>query len=77
MAANARYARVQTSNETNPTFELSELGEEFGYGESAAYIGIIGDKTTGTVEKKMVEYLFGTYYISRSAIRVKLLTHVG
>jgi hypothetical protein len=59
MAANARYACVQTSNQTNPTFELSELGEQFGYGESAAYIGILGDKTTGTVDKKIVKYLFG------------------
>jgi hypothetical protein len=58
MAANARYARVTTSNKTNPTFGLSDLGSEFGYGESAAYIGIIGDKTSGTVPKKFVEYLF-------------------
>ncbi|PQE15049.1 sterigmatocystin biosynthesis peroxidase stcC protein [Rutstroemia sp. NJR-2017a BVV2] len=58
MAANARYARVQTSNKTNPTFGLSELGSEFGYGESAAYIGLLGDKTSGTVAKKIVEYLF-------------------
>jgi hypothetical protein len=61
MAANARYARVQTSNDTNPTYSLSELGEEFGYGESAAYIGILGDKTSGTVQKKIVEYLFGMF----------------
>jgi hypothetical protein len=60
MAANARYARVTTSNETNPTYELSELGEEFGYGESAACIGILGNKATGTVAKSIVEYLFGT-----------------
>jgi hypothetical protein len=58
MAANARYARVQTSNKTNPTFGLSELGSAFGYGESAAYIGLLGDKTSGTVAKKIVEYLF-------------------
>ncbi|KAM3068447.1 hypothetical protein ACMFMG_009586 [Clarireedia jacksonii] len=58
MAANARYARVQTSNATNPTFGLSDLGREFGYGESAAYIGILGNKTSGTVRKNIVEYLF-------------------
>ncbi|PQE18971.1 sterigmatocystin biosynthesis peroxidase stcC protein [Rutstroemia sp. NJR-2017a WRK4] len=60
MAANARYARVQTSNKTNPTFGLSELGSAFGYGESAAYIGLLGDKTSGTVRKNIVEYLFAS-----------------
>lgn len=67
MAADARYARVQDSNITNPTFALSELGEEFGYGESAAYIIILGDKTAGTVQKSWVEYLFGKSEMSKRA----------
>ncbi|KAF3024790.1 hypothetical protein E8E14_008205 [Neopestalotiopsis sp. 37M] len=58
MAANARYARVQTSNTTNPTFSSSQLGSDFGYGESAAYIIVLGNKTSGTVDKRIVEYLF-------------------
>jgi hypothetical protein len=58
MVANARYARVETSNNTNPTFSMSQLGLAFSYGESAAYVGILGDKVSGTVPKKFVEYLF-------------------
>ncbi|RYP66388.1 hypothetical protein DL769_006050 [Monosporascus sp. CRB-8-3] len=57
-AANARWARVETSNATNPNFTLSTLGERFSYGESAAYIVILGNKITGTVPRDWVEYLF-------------------
>ncbi|KAL5047033.1 hypothetical protein BDW71DRAFT_214194 [Aspergillus fruticulosus] len=57
-AALARQARVNTSNATNPTFTLSTTGLEFGYGESAAYIIVLGNKTTGLVDKSWVEYLF-------------------
>ncbi|KAE8306975.1 Chloroperoxidase [Aspergillus transmontanensis] len=57
-AANAREARVKASNATNPTFALSELGLAFGYGETAAYIIILGNKTTGLVNRSWVEYLF-------------------
>jgi hypothetical protein len=68
MAANARYARVQTSNATNPTFGLSVLGEEFGFGESAAYLFFFGDDSRGAdggellkgeARREMVEYFFG------------------
>ncbi|KAI0136713.1 Chloroperoxidase [Xylariales sp. AK1849] len=58
MAANARNGRVATSNATNPTFTLTETGEQFGYGESAAYIIALGDRDSGTVNKSFVEYLF-------------------
>ncbi|KAI9695640.1 MAG: hypothetical protein M1820_008487 [Bogoriella megaspora] len=58
MAANARSARVHTSNTTNPTFSLSELGTAFGFGESAAYIIVLGDRISGTVNRTFVEYLF-------------------
>ncbi|KAL9067151.1 MAG: hypothetical protein Q9157_006893 [Trypethelium eluteriae] len=46
--ANARLARVRTSNATNPTFGFSQLGTEFSVGETAAYIIVLGDKTAGT-----------------------------
>ena len=59
MAANAMVARQATSQATNPEFELSELGELFATGESAAYILVLGDKVSGTVERSVVEYLFG------------------
>lgn len=59
MAANARVARLMTSNLTNPEYSLSDLGSGFSIGETAAYIGILGDKKTATVPKTWVEYLFG------------------
>ncbi|KAK4146695.1 Chloroperoxidase [Dichotomopilus funicola] len=58
MAANARLARFKTSMATNPDFSMSELGRNFGFGESAAYIVVIGDKETGTVPKAWVEWVF-------------------
>jgi hypothetical protein len=58
MAANARLARVLTSNATNPTFSLNKLGTQFSFGETAAYILVFGDKVTGTVKKSWVEYFF-------------------
>jgi hypothetical protein len=59
MAANARLARYATSNATNPTFNISELGNEFSIGESAAYVTLLGDKISSTVKRSFVEYLFG------------------
>ncbi|KAF4624909.1 heme-thiolate peroxidase [Cudoniella acicularis] len=58
MAANARLARVHTSNATNPTFGFTQLGQEFSFGESAAYILVLGDRVSGTVPRSWVEYLF-------------------
>ncbi|KAI0380338.1 Cloroperoxidase [Hypomontagnella monticulosa] len=58
MAANARVARLMTSNLTNPEFSLSQLGDDFSIGETAAYIAILGDRKAGTVPKSWVEYLF-------------------
>jgi hypothetical protein len=57
--AAALAARKATSNATNPTYELSDLGTGFGFGETAAYILILGNKTTSTVNRTLVEYLFG------------------
>ena len=59
MAAKSRLARVYTSYTTNPTFGFTTLGQEFSYGESAAYIIVLGDHVSGTVPKSWVEYLFG------------------
>lgn len=59
MGANALVARQATSKATNPTFNLSEIGTVFAYAETAAYIIVLGDKVSGTVERDMVEYLFG------------------
>lgn len=63
-AATARLARVNTSNATNPTFALSQLGEEFGFGETAAYIIVFGDRVSGTAPRSFVEFLFGKVFYS-------------
>jgi hypothetical protein len=57
-AADARWSRLQTSNATNPDFDLSDLGFNFGVGETAAYIIVLGDRVTGTVPRAWVQYLF-------------------
>ncbi|KAF6816178.1 hypothetical protein CPLU01_13923 [Colletotrichum plurivorum] len=57
-AETARQARIHTSNMTNPTFSLSELGSGFSLGETAAYIIFFGDNVTGTANRSFVEYFF-------------------
>ena len=59
MAANARVARIKTSQATNPTYELSELGKNFSFGESVAYMILLGDKNSGTANRSWVEFFFG------------------
>jgi hypothetical protein len=65
MAAKARLARIKTSKATNPTYTMSELGDAFTYGESAAYVVVLGgDKKTATVKRSWVEWLFGEFCFS-------------
>lgn len=58
-AAAARMARIQTSNTTNPTFGFTKVGKQFSLGESAAYLIVLGNKTTRTANRTVVTYLFG------------------
>ncbi|KAK0648405.1 Chloroperoxidase [Cercophora newfieldiana] len=58
--ATAIVARMKTCKATNPTYSLSDLGEAFILGETAAFISILGDAKTITADKKLVEYLFRT-----------------
>ncbi|KAK8031272.1 Cloroperoxidase [Apiospora arundinis] len=58
MAAQARQARIRTSNATNPEYKLSPLGIGFSLGEAAAYIIILGERQNYTADKCVVEYLF-------------------
>ncbi|KAF7522421.1 heme-thiolate peroxidase [Neopestalotiopsis clavispora] len=58
MAADARLARVHSSIATNPSYSMSDLGNEFSLGETAAYIIALGDRDDATVQKSFVEYLF-------------------
>lgn len=56
--AAAIVARMNTCNATNPTYSLSELGESFIMGETAAFISVLGDAQSLTADKRRVEYLF-------------------
>lgn len=58
MAAKARLGRIKTSAATNPTYELSDLGSQFTFGESVAYVLFMGDKKTGTANRSWVEWFF-------------------
>ncbi|KAK3372173.1 Chloroperoxidase [Podospora didyma] len=58
MAANARMARILDSRAINPNYTMSDLGDSFTYGESAAYVAFMGDKNTGTANKSRIEWLF-------------------
>ena len=59
-AVDAVVGRVQTSNQTNPTFSLSFIGQSFLMGETAAYTMAFGDAESFTVNRTLVEYLFRT-----------------
>lgn len=68
-AATARLSRIQTSNTTNPTFGFTRIGQQFSVGESAAYIIVLGNKTTRTANRTVVEYLFRTF-VNKSGARL-------
>jgi hypothetical protein len=59
-AAKAHRARVNTSNRKVPAFKLADTGKGNSIGESAAYLLVLGNKTTSITRKAWVEYLFGT-----------------
>lgn len=65
-------ARLERSKKTNPQFSLSDLGEMFILGETAAFISILGDKGALTVDTTLVEYLFGTFSSARPPFPPKL-----
>ncbi|KAI1063581.1 hypothetical protein LB506_005869 [Fusarium annulatum] len=54
--AKARMGRLATSKKTNPEHSLSTLADGFSWGEMASFFEIMADGTTGTVEKKFIEY---------------------
>ncbi|KAL1837207.1 hypothetical protein VTJ49DRAFT_4158 [Mycothermus thermophilus] len=57
-AARARLGRIQTSKATNPEYTMSELGDVFTYGESIAYLIVLGNIKTGKAPRRLVEYWF-------------------
>ncbi|KAL4933185.1 peroxidase family protein [Aspergillus undulatus] len=56
--AKARMGRLATSKKTNPDHELSMLADGFSWGECATFFEIMADGTTGTVDKRFIEYWF-------------------
>ncbi|KAM0342063.1 hypothetical protein ACHAPU_009791 [Fusarium lateritium] len=56
--AKARMGRLATSKNTNPEHSLSQLADGFSWGEMASFFEIMADGTTGTVDKKFIEYWF-------------------
>lgn len=65
--AAAIVARMNTCKSTNPTYSISDLGEAFILGETAAFISILGDAETITANKTLVKYLFGKLSLRLSA----------
>lgn len=62
--ADARMGRLATSKATNPEHSLSALGAGFSWGECASFFEILADGTTGTVDKKFIDYWFRKYRTS-------------
>lgn len=66
MAAEARAGRIRESRRTNPEFGLSELGREFAFGESVAYVVFLGGKRgreSGVANRSWVEWFFGEFSV--------------
>lgn len=56
--AKARMARLATSKKANPEHDLSQLADGFSWGECASFFEIMADGTTGTVDKRFIDYWF-------------------
>lgn len=76
-AAAARFARLQTSNRTNPMSGLNRVGQAFSLGESAAYIIVLGNATAQTAPKKVVEYMFRKCSLKRATYWCQLSCWLG
>ena len=58
VAAKAKYARVQDSQKRNPTFTYGPREFILSYGETALYLSIMGDPTTGVAPLNYVKIFF-------------------
>jgi hypothetical protein len=70
--AKARMGRLATSKKTNPEHSLSKLADGFSWGEMASFFEIMADGTTGTVEKKFIEYWLSTFFPSFGITRLTI-----
>jgi hypothetical protein len=60
MLANSKIARQVTSRAYNPNYTFTAKTEQFSLGEVAAPVIVFGDIPSGTVNRTLVEYFFGT-----------------
>jgi hypothetical protein len=70
--AKARMARLATSQKTNPEHKLSKLADGFSWGEMASFFEIMADGTTGTVEKKFIEYWLSMLFLFGNVLSMLL-----
>lgn len=62
--------RLATSKKTNPEHSMSKLADGFSWGEMASFFEIMADGTTGTVEKKFIEYWLSRLVSSFDTLRL-------
>jgi hypothetical protein len=60
-AAAARSARIAAAAAVNPQFNMTATEHTNSYFESALYIGVFGNLTTGNAVTKWVEVLFSKF----------------
>lgn len=58
VAAHAKYARVQDSQQRNPTFTYGPREFVLSYGETALYLSVLGNPTTGVAPLDYVKVFF-------------------
>lgn len=59
VASHAKYSRVQTESQRDPTFTYGPREFLLSYGETALYLSVMGDPTTGIAPVDYVEIFFG------------------
>jgi hypothetical protein len=60
---------MRTSRETNPTFKLSMAGQSSAYFETAVFMTMLMNATTGTVPLEHIKILFGKCMVAFGRFR--------
>lgn len=63
-AAAARAARLEVAASVNPEFNMTSSDVEFSLIETALYLSVFGNVTTGNARTEYVGALFSTYMIN-------------
>jgi hypothetical protein len=61
MLANGKIFRQLQSKASNPNYKFTPTTEQFSLGEVAAPIIVFGDLQSATVNRTLVEYIFGRW----------------